>query len=254
MEIPPSKVFLAQKFMIRQANIAGKPVITATQMLESMMTNPRPTRAECSDVANAVIDRTDAVMLSGESANSPYFEEAVRVMAATVANAETARDGNTLYVSVDNSILSAEGRFSSGEALASSAVKSAIDVGARLIVVLSNSGKLGGYVSKFRPSCPVLMCTPDVTVARQAQGLLMGMASVVVDSLDGADELLEDVKYELLRRTLLRGNDMIVALGGATTSMNERLMITTVNEDAKCHNRLQTGGGILLKDIEPPSH
>ena len=149
MEIPPAKVFLAQKMMIREANILGKPVITATQMLESMITNPRPTRAECSDVANAVYDGTDCVMLSGETANGPYFEQAIRVMARTAAEAESSQNFNALFQSIRNS---ASRRFalSVGESLASSAVKTAIDVSAALILVISETGNSARNVAKFR--------------------------------------------------------------------------------------------------------
>merc|ERR1739841_300937 len=145
MEIPPEKVFLAQKMMIAKCNIAGKPVITATQMLESMINNPRPTRAECSDVANAVYDGTDAVMLSGESANSPYFEQAVHIMSRTVVNAEQTQNYNFLYQAIRNSVVIEKGPLSTGESVASSAVSTVIDIDAKLIVILSDTGKMAGY-------------------------------------------------------------------------------------------------------------
>jgi len=245
MEIPPAKVFLAQKYMIRKANIAGKPVITATQMLESMINNPRPTRAECSDVANAVYDGTDAVMLSGESANSPYFEQAVHIMSRTVTNAEQTRDYNILYQAMRNSIVKEKGLLSAGESVASSAVSAVIDTEAKLIVILSDTGRMAGYVSKFRPSVSSLVLTPSVTVARQTSGLMLGMHSVLVDSLDKADELIEEIMFEISKSGMINQGDKIIFISGRAASMKERLTITTLSE-GKSNGRLVKDGGMFF--------
>ena len=215
MEIPPEKVFLAQKYMIREANIAGKPVVTATQMLESMITNPRPTRAECSDVANACYDGTDAVMLSGETANGSYYRQAVEIMARTCSEAESSVNFNELYQSVCNSVKKRY-QLNSYESLASSAVKTAVDVGAKAIIVYSESGATARRVAKFRPGVPVAVLTPSARVARQCFGMLKGCYAYVVDTLEDTEKLNEEVMRECCIAGIAKVGDPVVILCGIT--------------------------------------
>jgi pyruvate kinase len=164
MEIPPEKVFLAQKIMTAKCNLMGKPVVTATQMLESMTKAPRPTRAEAGDVANAVLDGTDCVMLSGETAGGGFPVEAVTIMRRIVEEAESALDYKSLYLNTRNQCV---GNMSKTEAVSSTAAKTALDVGAPLLVVFCNTGVSVGQVAKYRPRATILAVTNDENVARQ---------------------------------------------------------------------------------------
>ncbi len=216
MEIPPEKVFLAQKMMIRAANIVGKPVVTATQMLESMIHNPRPTRAECSDVANAVLDGTDAVMLSGETANGEHPVAAVDIMSHTCYEAESAVNFDSLYQAVRNSTLARYGHLSTSESIASSAVKTAIDINAKAIIVCSESGATAAQLAKFRPGRPILVLTTSEMVARQCYGLLRGCDAHCLPSLE-ATEAIVDAKIEGFRRTgIAKVGEPIVVVHGTS--------------------------------------
>ncbi len=236
MEIPPEKVFLAQKMMIREANLAGKPIITATQMLESMITNPRPTRAECSDVANAVYDGTDCVMLSGETANGPYFENAVNVMVRTCVEAEGSINFDGLYQAIRNSI-KMRYKVSNSESIASSAVKTAIDINAKIILVLSESGATARAIAKFRPNMPVAVVTASEAVARQCNGILKGCYSFVVNSLKDADAIIDEVNAEIVETGVAKEGDLfVIACGtlhgsGSTNQIKvERVLASSWNE------------------------
>ncbi|KAL6816649.1 pyruvate kinase [Trichoderma sp. SZMC 28015] len=163
IEIPAAEVFAAQKKMIAMCNIAGKPVICATQMLESMIKNPRPTRAEISDVGNAVTDGADCVMLSGETAKGNYPAESVREMHEASLKAE-----NTIpYVSHFEELCTLVKRpVSPVESCAMAAVRASLDLGAGGIIVLSTSGDSARLLSKYRPICPIFMVTRNPTTSR----------------------------------------------------------------------------------------
>ena len=216
--------------MIREANIAGKYVITATQMLESMITNPRPTRAECSDVANAVLDGTDCVMLSGETANGPYFESAVRVMAKTCREAESSRNYDAIYAAVHNSVMLKYNGMSPTESLASSAVKTAIDVDAAIIVVLSESGHTARLVSKYSSGRAVVCLTMNPTVARQCAGVLKGVHAYSVKSLQDDVALVQETGREAVAAGIAKPGDLMVVVSGKLFGVghNNQVRVETV--------------------------
>lgn len=165
IEIPVEKVFLAQKMIIAKCNIIGKPVICATQMLESMTNNPRPTRAEVSDVANAVMDGADCVMLSGETAKGAYPFEAVQTMHVICKEAEGAVSNSQHYRAITD--IHPE-MFQTSETLAGSAVNAAFTRHLKAIIVFSISGRTARLAAKYRPSCPIICVTTDPITARQS--------------------------------------------------------------------------------------
>ena len=200
--------------MIRKANIAGKPVITATQMLESMIVNPRPTRAECSDVANAVLDGTDCVMLSGETAGGEHPRAAVKIMSETCTEAENAVDFNVLYQAVRNSSLKAFGNMSRSESIASSAVKTSIDLNAKALIVCSESGLTAQQVAKFRPGRPIVVLTTSERVANQCFGVLKGCDAVVLPSLEHTEAAVSQAIEQLTKDGKTSPGDPIVVVQG----------------------------------------
>lgn len=221
IEIPASQVFIVQKQLIAKCNLAGKPVICATQMLESMTYNPRPTRAEVSDVGNAILDGADCVMLSGETAKGDYPIQAVQMMHETCLVAEK----GIAYQPLFNELRSLTPRpTETGETIAMAAVAASFEQQAKAIIVLSISGNTARLLSKYRSSCPVLMVTRNEKVARFAH-LYRGVYPFIYTQPrpQSAEDWQRDVEERLkwgidsaVELGILAKGDVVVAIQGWT--------------------------------------
>jgi len=211
MEIPPEKVFIAQKWMIEKANLVGKPVVTATQMLESMIKAPRPTRAEAGDVANAVLDGSDCTMLSGETANGDYPLNAVTIMAKICVEAEKMIDYRRIYSDLR---LFTPGPLSTAESVASAAVSTVLDLNIDLIIVLTDTGKIARYVAKYRPPVPILACSVSLPVVKQLN-TSRGVIGYKIPSFQGTDNLIQLVIKTAKEMGLCKPGNKVVTIHGS---------------------------------------
>ena len=211
VEIPPESVPIVQKDLIRKCNKLGKPVITATQMLDSMQRNPRATRAEASDVANAIYDGTDAVMLSGETAAGQYPEEAVKTMRNIAISAEAAQDYKKLVSDrtklVETSLVNAIGV---------SVAHTALNLNVKAIVAATESGSTAITISKYRPHSDIIAVTPSEHTARQL-ALVWGAYPVVKKGRKTTDDLLNNAVATAVATEKVGNGDLIIITAGVPT-------------------------------------
>ncbi|TQD99858.1 hypothetical protein C1H46_014596 [Malus baccata] len=261
MEIPVEKIFLAQKMMIYKCNLVGKPVVTATQMLESMIKSPRPTRAEATDVANAVLDGTDCVMLSGESAAGSYPELAVKIMARICIEAESSLDYRAIFKEM---MKSTPLPMSPLESLASSAVRTANKARAKLIVVLTRGGSTAKLVAKYRPAVPILSVVvpvlttdsfdwtcSDETPARHSliyRGLipLLAEGSAKATDAESTEVILEAALKSATQRGLCTPGDAVVALHRIGVASVIKICVNLSHANAT-PTRIDESGAIVAK-------
>ena len=214
IEVPAEEVPALQKMIIKKCNEAGKPVITATQMLESMIKSPVPTRAEVSDVANAIIDGTDAVMLSEETTLGDYPVQAVEVMARVAKSIEGTIINNHLLRTVLHTPLQKV-----GESVTASVVKTAERIDAKFIVSLTQSGTSARLISRFKPNQPVIVFTPNEVTFRQSI-LSSGTYPVLVEKFAHLSDAVKVIRQFFIKKKLVKAGDNIVIASGSPFGKN----------------------------------
>lgn len=240
VEIPAEEVPLIQKIIIQKCNKAGKSVITATQMLESMIHNPRPTRAEASDVANAILDGTDAVMLSGETAAGNYPVEAVATMARIARTTEAALQYEEILASKRKGL-----SRTVTDAISHATCTTAHDLGAAAIITSTESGYTAKMVSKYRPRAPIIAVTPKHSVMRKL-GLIWGVNPLLMARIEDTDGMIEAAVDASLKAGLIKGGDLVVITAGVPVGLHGTTNLIKVHTVG---NILARGTGIGARGL-----
>ena len=229
VEMPLEEVPMFQKMLIERANLAGRLVITATQMLESMTQNPRPTRAETTDVANAVIDGTDALMLSGETSVGRYPIEALKVMDRIIAYTESntpapipKRRSTDKSGSIDETV-------AFPEAIAHAASRAAEDVRAKWIVAFTRSGFTARLISKYKPQTPVVAFSPETRIVRE-MALYWGVVARPVRRLENTDDMISEVDGLLVKAGQAAPGDRVVVVGSHPPAISGKTNFLKIHE------------------------
>ncbi|MGM0747242.1 MAG: pyruvate kinase [Bacillota bacterium] len=209
VEIPAEEVPLVQKELIKKCNALGKPVITATQMLDSMQRNPRPTRAEASDVANAIFDGTDAIMLSGETAAGSYPVEAVQTMHRIASRSEEALNYKEILSKRRGQV-----GMTITDAIGQSVAHTAINLNAAAIVTPTESGHTARMISKYRPQAPIVAVTVNESISRKL-ALVFGVFPESGQNATSTDQMLDDAVQKSLNSGIVKHGDLIVITAGS---------------------------------------
>ena len=252
VEIPTEDVPLAQKLMIKKCNLAGIPVITATQMLDSMQRNPRPTRAEVTDVANAILDGTDAIMLSGETAAGKYPVESVETMASIAIKIESSIDYKELLAKKAEDLVEAGVTF----AVSHSTCSTAQNLDAAAIITATSSGFTARKISQFRPKAPVVAATTSQAVRRKLS-LIWGVETILIEPASSADEIFEMAIAKAKKASYIQKGDLVVitagvpiGVTGATNLMKVEIVGEIILRGLGLGRKAVTGRACVVHSLE----
>ena len=235
VEIPTEEVPIVQKMLIKKCNAVGKPVITATQMLESMMNNPRPTRAEASDIANAIIDGTDCIMLSGETASGQYPVESVQTMARIAIRTEGSLEFKMLSTS----------QCTTTDAISHATVQVARELNAAAIITATEHGYTARMVSKYRPQAVILAVTPHEKTIRRIM-MLWGVQPVLGVNAKNSDDMVRDAITRTVEQGFVKEGDLVVITAGVAAGMSGTTNMIRVHVVGKI---LLRGAGIGQRSV-----